>query len=430
MQKSTTTLDKLFLVLIAVITILFASFSTISPAAFASETEYSSVMEDLSKVDDFNKDNYPYVEKDYSINVIQIAESEAKQLFVYTYQPTGQAKQLKATTVRIATSTGDDKSYHDYQLTLLNSNGVFFKYLVNGLEVKNDTTRYYDIPAIHRKYIEGVDTPPSEGQTVDEVVFKVDRLWTATTENEKVTYLSTKSDVIEIINKYVGSLRYADGLPVLFERNCYSHYVAFSTDLKIDDLKEADVSFYAQSMTNGNKEGDPVFNSITLYEYDSAIVGSGLFNQQHECQRIVSVQDFIQQEDLKDGVEAELSKMQWVLRFTETEYKSTFGGYDQFMVPIINTSYTTISEVTILRLKFETNNTVFNLGVVDNKQTGPNTPDNNQFNLWQWLKENLLNLIGAIVAIVLVITFLPSILAFVLTLPSKIYKALRRNKRR
>lgn len=464
MQKNKTTLDKLFLVLIAMITILFTSFSTISATAFASETEYSSVMEDLSKVDDFNKEKYPYVEKDHSINVIQIAESEAKQLFVYTYQPTGQAKQLKATTVRIATSTGDDKSYHDYQLTLLNSNGVFFKYLVNGLEVKNDTTRYYDIPAIHRKYIEGVDTPPSEGQTIDEVAFEVGRLWTATTENEKVTYSYKTSETITITDKYVGFVRYSD-YPGWVNTACDRHFVAFSTDRPIDNLIEAEVEYSTQSFYGKYLAGNPMEENVEPFHTafgeklsgqhttltlsnnhtgvtigSSGLIGTG-WHTVKEWDRIQRIGAFIDsvnvehvyeeglfdihvQSKINEEAKEKLQTYQWVLSFTDTEYlwdRSVTGGGG-------NVNKTIVGEVTILRLKFETNHQIHNLGVVDNKQTGSTKPDNTTTVTITFAWDRLLKFLGTILCVILAIVFSPQIIQFivwVITLPFKIFRKRR-----
>jgi len=60
----------------------------------------------------------------------------------------------------------------------------------------------------------------------------------------------------------------------------------------------------------------------------------------------------------------------WVLRFAETEYTLWSGdsSYGKFA--------TMVGDVTILRLKFETDGIVYNLGVIDNKQTGSPEPSN------------------------------------------------------
>ena len=50
-------------------------------------SKYTAVMDDLAKDEYFNADDYPAVANDYSIRIIQIAESSDAELFVYTYQP-------------------------------------------------------------------------------------------------------------------------------------------------------------------------------------------------------------------------------------------------------------------------------------------------------------------------------------------------------
>ena len=59
--------------------------------------------------------------------------------------------------------------------------------------------------------------------------------------------------------------------------------------------------------------------------------------------------------------------MQWILRFTETDYTVSTGS-------VVSMFGTEVSEVTILRLYFETDGKLYNLGVVDNKTTGSNNP--------------------------------------------------------
>ncbi len=56
-------------------------------ALAASEKEYTNVLDDLQQDGNFNEHDYLINEKDYSISVIQIAESTDGELFVYTYQP-------------------------------------------------------------------------------------------------------------------------------------------------------------------------------------------------------------------------------------------------------------------------------------------------------------------------------------------------------
>lgn len=56
--------------------------------AFADTPQFTSALTDLQKDSNFNADEYPDNANDYSIQVIQIAESTDKKLLIYTYQPT------------------------------------------------------------------------------------------------------------------------------------------------------------------------------------------------------------------------------------------------------------------------------------------------------------------------------------------------------
>ena len=89
--------------------------------------------------------------------MIQIAESEDKELFIYTYQPCARMNVLTATKVNMAAAKKVD-SMKMYDLTLLSSEGVFCKYKVNDFTVLDKDVRYYNISSIYRNYIEGIDT--------------------------------------------------------------------------------------------------------------------------------------------------------------------------------------------------------------------------------------------------------------------------------
>lgn len=436
-NKKKRKLDYVYLALLFVVMLVYLLTPFSSTLTTNAESAYSDVLEDLQKDESFNIEDYPVVEEDYSLQVIQIVETTDKELLVYVYQPYGN---LRANAIRFSTGINRNLSPEDYTLVYLNSNGTLFKYKVDNFQVLNDIVRYYEVISIYREYIEGVDNPPSsEDQIIVDVAFDVSTRWTACTLDEKVTYQKLKIDTIKIENKRVGQIEYFSGFLAMVGKRCYSHYVAFSTDFLIDDLKEADVSFYSQKIVNDKKQGDAVFNGITLTEYDSAVVLSGLFNSEHEFQRIISVSDFIEENDLKDEVKEELSKMQWVLRFTETESISR-PSYTSTGVPFIYSSYTKISEVTVLKLRFETEGKVYNLGVVDNKQTGSGVPDNPPFDFLKWLEEHvvgfLLTLLAVIIFVPLFIAFFPQIMVglvkvgkwfvkglwWILTLPYQLFK--------
>ena len=78
-------------------------FSFISPQIVfnsSAEETYSTVLSDLQKDPNFNIEEYPVVEGDYSLDVIAIAEGAEWELFVYVYQPSAT---LLATSINIST---------------------------------------------------------------------------------------------------------------------------------------------------------------------------------------------------------------------------------------------------------------------------------------------------------------------------------------
>ena len=118
-----------FLVAIILSLPLFSSLNFSFSTYAESEIEYSSVLDDLHKDENFNEDDYPLIETDYSLQVIQIAESINNELFIYVYQPSGENLNLMATSINISTTPGDLK-FINYKLKFLNNSDVFYKYLV------------------------------------------------------------------------------------------------------------------------------------------------------------------------------------------------------------------------------------------------------------------------------------------------------------
>ena len=101
-------------------------------------------------------------------------------------------------------------------------------------------------------------------------------------------------------------------------------------------------------------------------------------------------------------------------------------------------SSTIVGDVTILRLKFETDGVTYNLGVIDNKQSGdPDTPINEEH--YNFEPTDLLKIILIIIALVLLLIILAPILPYIIkfviwliTLPFKaiasLVKAVRKRK--
>ncbi len=364
----------------------------------AESVQYTSVSEDLSKDSSFNAENYPSKSNDYSIQIIQLAESVNKELFVYTYQPSGD--KVKTSSVNISTTINDEISYHNYKLELLHFDGTLFKYKVAGFEVKADPVRYYVISNIYRPFDESVGDKKSGNNTINEVNYAVNKQYCFGEINGKPYVNCIDIETIVVTDKFVGFVRYKDGFK-LYVGACDSHFVAFNTDKPIDKLLEADVYYTTQEYSSswaalvGEKEtfGDKA-DKYAYLKYTDKVehAGGGWFVGTYKWDRIQSVDDFIKTEDrttvyygavlnskvsskLTDEALNELKGKKWVLRFTETSYnkvpKSGMGAATYYHVET-----TMVGNVTILRLKFETDGITYNLGVIDNKQTGSTEPSN------------------------------------------------------
>lgn len=371
------------------------------------DNEYSDVLQDLRKDNTFDIEDYPTNATDYSINVIQIAESTNGELLIYTYQPSVNSM-IVASSINISTGINDNVQYRNYKLTQLSRNKQFVKYLVQDFAVKSDALRYYDIPSIFRVWQSDIDKPASGDNTVQEVPYTIAKLYTASTVQGVVSYTCTTTEVIVVSDKYVGFVRYDNGFK-LYQGSCDSHYIAFSTDIPIEQLYEADVSYISKLYTSSTSlvlgervtYQDPVSHDTTLQYTDKASNSAGLWGTTYTWNRIESVSDFLSNENVNDDTKSLLIGKSWILRFCETPYSHNSGTG--------GTSYkegTAIEEVTILRLKFETQGVVYNLGVVDNKQSGSLIPDNKPDNWW----ERLLWILLAIVLVIVLIPLLPTIL--------------------
>ena len=144
--------------------------------------------------------------------------------------------------------------------------------------------------------------------------------------------------------------------------------------------------------------GTQTTERVTLY-YDEVVQndGSGYKGEKHVWNRIETVETFKANNDLNDNAIKQLENKQWVLRYYESARtgKATNGGA-WIVSPILGALVSELviedertTDVTILRLEFETDGKTYDLGVVDNKQTGhngANKPLDTVFNLFEWLE--------------------------------------------
>ncbi len=449
----------LLLAIVLCISCFLTCFTSIATNVFAYTIDvlgsYTTPLEDLQKDKTFDIEDYHAIKDDYSLQVISVAESCENELFVYVYQPNENYGKYVASSINISRTIGEDLNYKNYKLELINYDGVLQKYRVSKLVVSTEKNRYYDISSIYRKFDETIDPGLDEDNEniINEVVYKVAKRFYASTTSSGVNYSTKDIDVVTVTDKYVGFIRYENGNGefAYLKEKCDSHFIAFSTNRRIDTLLEADVYYlkvFNQTVISGSvvETSDPPTEEYAYLDYTQ--VGSwtqdGLFGLTYEWDRIQSVKDFVTDPDLvlTDEGRADVLGKQWVLRFVETPFNYTMDTYNGIYVE----SNYSIEEVTILRLKFETAGVTYNLGVVDNKQTGDGIPDGRGVTFWEKLWRQLRIFLAILFLILLVVVLAPilptlfnmawtifkiifKIVLWVVTAPFKLIGRLFRKKR-
>ena len=409
---------------------------------------YTNVLDDLKKDENFNETLYPVIENNYKLEVITISESVDKELFVYVYQPNPEHGKYIASSINISATDDNSLDIMNYPLTLVNYDGVFQKYLVMDITLPTSGTRYYEVISIYRVFDETIDEGLSDDNdnTINEVVFKVGKLFTLTDTENGVSVNVNDTDVITVTEKYVGFMRY--------EANDFSftnvyesfdiHFVAFATDKKIENLLEADVFFEQQSVHGSMSTGSTEYEydyydskpqRACLIKEDQTVSGNGWFSNTYNWNTIETAQAFSDSEHinyafdmgvfnvsnverLSDEAKKNIKNCDWVLRFAVTEvsrWHFTSGIYTTYYH-----DFDIVSNVTILRLKFETDGVVYNLGVVDNKQSGDLIPDNETKT--ELTLNDTFKIIIALLALILVLYILSPFLPLVFGLIGGVLK--------
>lgn len=410
-----------------------ATFSTFA----YSQNADKSILSDLKKLEDFDEKNYTEEQK---VNLIHIKESN-QSLYIYAYM---NSEKIKYNLSSINISTDSDKlDFNNYKLEVVGKYNNFVKCKVKGLAIKTDTVREYNISSIYTD-----ETSQNGSQITNETAYEVSTRFVFS-KNEKNEPILNKfeTETITITDKFVGFVRYSGGFEFLgWADACDSHFIAFNTDKDIDKLIEADVYYTSQSYFSYLIMSDVVTDFKTIYGQkidqkayltytDSTdFKGNGLFAKIYSWNRISTTEEFLQSENKKNiynlglfdvstenGLNEEttnkLSSMKWVLRFAETAYQkdgTTISNADR---------KTIVGDVSILRLKFEKDGITYNLGAIDNKTTGSETPVNGNLKItvipnFDWQK------IVKIILIVLIVLATIPLVPVILNLLVYLIKAL------
>lgn len=356
----------------------------------------SDVLADLKQDTSFNTDEFPVVQNSTSLEVIHFAESEQGELLVYVYQPHQTPGKYQASSINISATTDDSLDIKNYYLDMVDYDGVFQKYVVRGLSALTNSVREYEVVSIFRMFDKDVDEAPSEdnGNSINEVVYPVAKKYTLKNTPNGTTLGVVDMQYITITDKFVGFIRYEAGSVLFVDKDLDVHFVAFSASVAIDKLLEADVLYSQQSYVNHLGIRGESWGEIETGKRAYLTAGQNMTyeygvwkSKEYSWNTIESSTDFVKSASLErlyrqgvfndvyaktkfdENALKEIENCQWVLRFAQTEYLAEFNG-----LVVASCAGTIISEVSILRLAFETDGKYYNLPVVDNKQTGSRDP--------------------------------------------------------
>ena len=431
--------------LAAAVVAAFGAFSApVTAYAEESETVATSVMEDLQTDATFSADNYPAktiaelkaAGEEY-LQVIKIGESVNNELYVYVYQPTDAEKEIEAKKILIG-QTVNESAASVYSLKLISTDGVFDKYLVDGLNVlASFDVRHYQITSLYRPFDTALDEEKENGGKDTYIAVPVAQTWYArNVDGGGIEYAHTYDEVITITDEWHGSIRYSDGITAdglnFMKAYTTSHVVAFTTNKKIEKLKSAEIYFneydyehhfcpscYGNVVSGDLFAGTAVVDDGYLIKKESSRISqhkkvddkqtgsntaNGWWAHTYTWNRILTAGAFVAQEDSLSTSEIErLTEIAsnsngngaFVLRFYETNYtyNPDGGKYHSASGSRPHICYadlykgTEIADVAILKLTFETDGVVYTMGVVDSMTTPDTIPDG-EHGFWEGIELN------------------------------------------
>lgn len=416
-------------------------------SANASE-EYTPLLEELQSDPKFNMEDYPDKIEDYNLYVIQLAETISKELILYVYQPSHIKYDLQATKISLSygfSKDGKGLSPTLYPLKLLDTDGVFDKYIVSNYKVPSDNHRYYNLVSIYRTFNLDIDGEQEDiyHDWADKAI-SVGQQWCAYNINDSVAYEMATFNTMKIDTKLNGCLMFHNGFKLSnfvgsFDwGDCW--YMCFNApDYAIKHIYDGDLSYTKQFVkenwalgpgTTIEKEKNETI-SITLTDEDiMTYKGDGLGAREYKWNKILSSTDFIEQVEndtnkinLNDDAKSIILESEWVFTYAITERTGQYFEYSR------HETYTEISDVGILRLHFmDTSGMTYDLGVV-NSLTSPNGSYSGYgttkiLDTISEFFQKLFAILG-IVVLVLVLMFFSNLLSPVITILKAIWNVIK-----
>lgn len=383
-------------IVVAPVVALFIFFCLFFSGIHVNAQEVASVLTDLQKDPNFNISDYPSDYTDYSIKVIQIAETTAKELVVYIYQPSHYKVDLTATKISISYGYSKDGTGLEpkiYPLKLLSTEGVFDKYLVENYTITSDTSRYYNIVSIFRNYNSTADKEKNDGFDFTDIACSVGQQWCAYYLNDSIVYEMNTFNTMQIDTIIEESVRIQnsitwDNFVGKYDKEQIWFKAFNAPDYVIKHIFDVDLTWKKQYMkhTSYNLKADTdeaigdveYIDNITIDDKDVIeYTNSGLIKRTYSWNRILSSEDFIKaleknKCELNDDVLEKVKSSQWVITYDETPYSveivgGTYVSSYQYYYKVFDSGILRISFQDVLG-KF------YDLGVV-NSLTSPDNVD-------------------------------------------------------
>lgn len=419
--------------LIAIVILALCMLMSYSSVAVFAATDETTVLDELQSDPDFDPAAYPDNAEDFSLQVIQIGEDEAKELYIYTFQSAHRSIELIATKISISygySSNGAGLNPILYDLELISSSDGFHKYHVIGFTPSKDGDRYYNIVAIYREYNSVVDDEYDEAFPTTDIAYSVGQQWYVHDINDDKIYEMNTFKTMECETVFNGHVLMKNG--ICFNNLIGSYdsvdawFYCFNTDdYVIKHIYDADLNYSSRHVSctypgvdAPNLQPNIIYSDIkenqkiTITENDEmTFSGSGLWSKSYSWNRILSSEDFIalvedQGGSLDETTKSNIKSSQWVFSYLETSRDEYYAAGNVLLME----EYYDIYDVGLLRLHFiDINQNVYDLGVVNDLTDPDNNSDGELNSVYDALKEFLdtfILVVGLILGIIILVVLL------------------------